>query len=45
MDIAELKEMKINKLTQMAKKLLIEGAAGRFWFLKSAQLQLFAGPG
>jgi len=28
MDIAELKEMKINKLTQMAKKLLIEGAAG-----------------
>ncbi len=28
MDIAELKGMKINKLTQMAKKLLIEGAAG-----------------
>lgn len=28
MDIAELKEMKINKLTQMAKKLPIEGAAG-----------------
>jgi len=28
MDIAELKEMKINKLTQMAKKLLIEGTAG-----------------
>ncbi len=28
MDIAELKDMKINKLTQMAKKLLIEGAAG-----------------
>ncbi len=28
MDIAELKEMKINKLAQMAKKLLIEGAAG-----------------
>ncbi len=28
MDIAELKEMKINKLMQMAKKLPIEGAAG-----------------
>ena len=28
MDIAELKEKKINKLTQLAKKLDIEGAAG-----------------
>ena len=28
MNIAELKDMKINELTQMAKKFKIEGAAG-----------------